>query len=172
MSKYQREIGIKMRDMFKVVVGVLFLTVVACAPAGKMVEEGSQIKIQYALEADGQVMIDSKNPQQLDVKVGQHKLPPAYEQALIGLHVGEEKVIRLEPSQAFGPIRPELFIRISRETIGQDVSVGSRVSVKNQAGQPVNLRVIKVLEDSVVLDRNHPLAGKNLVYRVKIMEIN
>ena len=101
--------------------------------------------------------------------VGGGKYPKAFERQLIGLKPGAEKNITLKPEEAYGPIHPELVKRISKTDFPSNIKPVEGRVLAGRNGQV--LRIAKVLDDSVVVDQNHPLAGKTLKYHVMVKEV-
>jgi FKBP-type peptidyl-prolyl cis-trans isomerase 2 len=88
------------------------------------------------------------------------------------MEVDEEKSIRLKPEDAYGPINPQGFKEVAKSDIpaaGQ--KVGAVLSARGTTGEDVVIRVTEVKDDTVVLDFNHPLAGKTLDFDVKVVDI-
>lgn len=150
---------------------VLGLGLSACAKnnAGKKIEPGSVVSLQYVLSADNVPVIKEDAPQIMKLTIGEGKLPPLFEKSLIGLSVGGAKAIALKPEDAFGPVRKELIGRVPRAGLPKgELKEGMLLGVGSYTA-----KVVKILEDgSVVIDRNHPLAGKNLLYKVRVTSID
>lgn len=148
----------------------LALGLSACANknAAKTVAAGSVVTLRYALMADNAAIVPDDKPETLQLTVGGGKLPPMFEKALIGLPVGAAKAVQLKPEEAFGPIRKELIGRVPRTSLpAGELKEGA---VLGTGG--VTARVAKIMEDgTVVIDRNHPLAGRTLLYKVRVTSI-
>lgn len=130
--------------------------------------KGSAVKVQYSLIADGASVVPDSRPETMTVRIGEGKVPPLLENALIGLPVGALKAVQLKPEQAFGPVRKELIARVPRTSL----PAGEIKEGMIFGGGATTARVAKILEDgSVVIDRNHPLAGKNLIYKIRVTAI-
>ncbi|MBP9733670.1 MAG: FKBP-type peptidyl-prolyl cis-trans isomerase [Candidatus Omnitrophica bacterium] len=142
----------------------------ACANknSAKAVAAGSAVTLRYALTADNAVIVPDNKPETLQLTVGGGKLPPMFEKALIGLPVGAAKAIQLKPEEAFGPIRKELIGRVPRASLpAGELKEGM---VLGTGG--VTARVAKIMEDgTVIIDRNHPLAGRTLLYKVRVTSV-
>lgn len=142
----------------------------ACAkqPQARTVKPGSSVTLQYSLAADNAPVVPDARPEVLKLRVGEGKVPPTLEQALVGLPVGAAKVLQLKPEQAFGPVRKEFIARVPRASLpAGEIKEGMMLGTGSMTA-----RVVKVLEDgSVVIDRNHPLAGKHLTYKVRVAAI-
>lgn len=159
--------------LFTLGLGVLFVVgVVACAEQVDMVRRGSRVEIHYSLEADGITVVSGDRPETMELVVGEGAYPMEYEKALVGMRQGQKKIIKLNPTQGYGAIDQALLVRVSAASLPPDIAEGTVVGSKDPNGRLMSLRVVKILDDeTVVLDKNHPLAGKNLVYRVEIMKI-
>ncbi len=142
----------------------------ACAKknSGRSVAAGSVVTLRYALAADNAPVVPDNSPQVMKIKVGEGKLPLLFEKGLIGLPVGASKAIALKPEEAFGPVRKELVARVPRASLPEgELKEGMMLGVGSVAA-----RIVKILDDgTVVIDRNHPLAGKSLLYKVRVASI-
>lgn len=149
---------------------VLAFGLSACASksAAKTITAGSPVTLRYALMADNAAVVPDDKPQTMQLTVGAGKLPPMFEKALIGLPVGAAKAIQLKPEEAFGPVRQDLIARVPRTALpAGELKEGM---VLGTGG--VTARIVKIMDDgSVVIDRNHPLAGRSLLYKVRVTSI-
>ena len=153
--------------------GILMFSQASCSSETGQIHKGSVVKIQYAMDVNGVHLVAPPNLEEMHLVVGESKYPPDFEKALIGMKVGSEKVITLKPEQAFGPVRPELFKRIPKSQFPGNIVLkqGALLHGTNDDGNSITMRVVQILDDSVVVDQNHPLAGKTLVYRIRIKEV-
>ncbi len=88
------------------------------------------------------------------------------------MQVGEEKTIKVKPEDAYGNIQPEAFQEIPRKNVPTEfLKVGAQLVARNPHGQSMPVRVHEIKEETVVLNLNHPLAGKTLTFEVKIMAV-
>jgi FKBP-type peptidyl-prolyl cis-trans isomerase 2 len=129
---------------------------------------GSFVTIRYALAADNVVVVADNQPEVLKLRVGDGKFPAKLEQSLIGMSVGAAKAVMLKPEEAYGPVRRELIGRVPRASLpAGDLKEGMMLGTGLTAA-----RIVKIMEDgTVVIDRNHPLAGKSLFYKVRVAAI-
>jgi FKBP-type peptidyl-prolyl cis-trans isomerase 2 len=129
---------------------------------------GSFVTVRYALTADNAAVVPDNQPEVLKLRIGDGKFPAKLEQSLIGMPVGAAKAVALKPEEAYGPVRKELVARVPRASLpAGDLKEGMMFGTGASA-----LRIVKVLEDgTVVVDRNHPLAGKSLFYKVRVAAI-
>ena len=138
------------------------------------VEIGDQVKVEYTGTLDdGSIFDDPEEPIMFDV--GSGGLIAGFENAIIGMETNEEKTIKLEPNEAYGDYNEKLIQQIPAENVPKDheLSVGMMViiDVGNDRRMPAKISKISP-EGGVNLDLNHPLAGKTLNFRIKIIEIN
>ena len=96
-----------------------------------------------------------------------------FEDAVIGLEPGEKKIVEVPPEKAYGDRDDNLIIEMPQKRVPEEISpeVGMRLQLVNQKGQAVPVMITEVLEESVRLDANHPLAGKTLIFDIELMEI-
>jgi FKBP-type peptidyl-prolyl cis-trans isomerase 2 len=125
----------------------------------------------YSLKANGEDIVSAAQRDQIQMIIGRQNYPKALQDQLIGLKEGDKKTITLMPDQAFGSIRPELLRRVMKKDLPKNIAFAEGQVMMGKNGQP-GLRVVKVLDDSVVFDQNHPLAGKTLVYNVQIANVD
>lgn len=135
---------------------------------------GDRVKINFTgkLE-DGSVFVDTAGSEPLEFKLGEGNIIPGIENAVEGMSVGEARTVKVTPEQAYGQRRDELVEEVGRDKFPKDVEpqVGQRFEVPQQQGQPMVVRVIDVSEQTVTLDGNHPLAGKDLTFELELLEI-
>jgi peptidylprolyl isomerase len=137
-------------------------------------KEGDRVKINFVgkLE-DGSVFANTADSEPLEFKLGENEIIPGIENAVEGMNVGESKTVNVDPEQAYGQRRDELVEEVSRDVFPDNVEpqLGQRFEVPQQAGRPMVVRVIDVSEQTVTLDGNHPLAGRDLTFELELLEI-
>ena len=138
-----------------------------------MIQNGSVVSLEYTVsEKQGQVIQSNKGQDPLTYTHGKGEIIPGLEKELSGMKAGDEKNVHLEPKDAYGPVNPQAFQEIGRDKLpSEGLQVGATLVVKDNQGKSMNLRVHEIKEDTVVLDLNHPLAGKSLVFDVKIVDV-
>lgn len=150
-------------------------TVPAKSEPGKAgIQDGSTVQLEYTLTDDkGTVLDTNKEADPLIYTHGQGQIIPGLEKALRGLHVGDTKHVVVPPDEAYGPIRPEAFVEIPKERIPEkSQTVGAHLMAQSKSGQPLHAFVKEIREKTIVLDTNHPLAGKALTFDVKVVGID
>jgi FKBP-type peptidyl-prolyl cis-trans isomerase 2 len=146
----------------------------AKAGGGKMViQDGRQVSFDYTLTVDGEVVDSSKGQGPLRYTHGKGEIIPGLARQLEGLRVGDEKTIEVPPEEAYGAINRQAFREISKASLpaGLEPKVGMYLQMQGPAGQVLPVKIAEVKDNSVVLDLNHPLAGKTLTFQVKIVDI-
>lgn len=139
----------------------------------KVVKDGSQVFVQYTLSGENGKLIESnKGKEPLKYTHGQHQIIPGLEKGLAGMKVGDEKRVKVKPEDAYGPVNKEAFQEFPKEKIPPEgLKVGAVLTAKGPQGQVVPVRVHEIKEKTVVLDMNHPMAGKTLFFDVKVLDI-
>ena len=147
----------------------------AQAPApGPAIGVGDRVQLEYTLTDDtGQVLDSNAGRGPLTYTQGEHQIIPGLEQALLGMRVGEEKRLSVRPEDAYGPVDPEAQSEIPREMLPPDAqTAGAELVARSPDGETRLVRVKEVKEATVVIDLNHPLAGKTLHFAVKILSVD
>ena len=138
------------------------------------VKKGSKVKVSYTGKLDdGQVFDTSEGKDPLEFEVGAGMIIPGFEQGIMGMKEGEEKEIKIEAKDAYGERDDNNVQAIPKDqvNVGQEVKEGMTLAVQAPDGQKVPVKVSKVDDQNVFIDMNHPLAGKNLTFNVKIEDI-
>lgn len=138
------------------------------------VKETSTVRVHYTGKLNnGQVFDSSIERDPLEVTLGQGALIPGFEKGLINMTVNEKKTVTIAKEEAYGEIRKELFQEIKKAELPPEIEpqVGMGLVAQNEDGSERQLRVAEVLEDHIVIDANHPLAGQDLVFELELVEI-
>ena len=141
-----------------------------------VVKKGNKIKVEYvgSLE-DGTVFDSSKmHNQPLEFVVGGGQLIKGFDDAVVGMKIGEEKEIRLPPNEAYGPYNPEFLKDMPRGCFSEneEIKPGMTYMISLKNGRQIPVRILKVSDDTVTVDLNPPLAGKTLIFRIKLLQIS
>ncbi len=138
-------------------------------------ENGNTVKVHYTgtLE-DGTVFDSSEGREPLQFKVGSGEVIPGFDTAVMGLEAGESRTTTIPANQAYGPHMPGQIIEVPRDGIPPDFkpAIGDVVQLKDPQGKPLQATVEEINDDVVKFDANHPLAGKDLTFEVKVVAIN
>jgi FKBP-type peptidyl-prolyl cis-trans isomerase SlyD len=138
-----------------------------------VVKNGSVVSLEYTLSDEKGKMIESnKGKEPLKYTQGQNQIVPGLEKEMTGMKVGGEKNVRVKPEEGYGVVNPKAFQEVPKEKIPADaLKVGTTLTARSAQGQTVQVRVHEIKEKTVVLDLNHPLAGRTLVFDVKVLDI-
>jgi FKBP-type peptidyl-prolyl cis-trans isomerase SlyD len=154
-------------------VGAVAQTTPAAPSSGVTVEKGSTVKLEYTLKDDAGIVLDSNKGQDpLTFTQGSAQLMPGLEQQIIGMHAGEEKKVVLKPEDAFGLTDPSAQAEVPKGMLPpESLTVGTRLMARNASGEQRPVTIKEVKQETVILDLNHPLAGKTLVFELKVLGV-
>lgn len=135
-----------------------------------MIEPGKTVGFEFTLKLeDGSVVQTNKGGDPLTYVHGQNQILPALEQQLEGLQVDEQKAVKLAAEDAYGEPKEEAFQEVPADQIPEDARrVGAQLSAQGYEGA---IRVAQVKDETVVLDFNHPLAGQDLTFDIRVVSI-
>ncbi len=152
----------------------LFATFPALAEEGATkVADGRQVSIEYSLKMDdGTVVDENVGRDPLRFEQGKGQILPALEAELAGLEAGDEKHVTLPPEKGYGAVNPDAYHTVPAEKIPEEArKVGAVLMAQGANGQQRPMRVHEVKGDEIVMDLNHPLAGKTLHFDIKIVSV-
>jgi len=138
------------------------------------VQEGSTVKVHYTGTLDsGKVFDTSENREPLEFKVGEGKVIKGFEEGIKGMKVDSERIIKIKAEDAYGPRQEVLVLKVPAQTLSniEDIKIGETYQMQAPNGQVVFVKVISKDQETVTLDLNHPLAGEDLTFKAKIVEI-
>lgn len=137
-------------------------------------KQGDTVKVHYSGRLDdGSEFDSSRKREPLEFTLGEGHVIPGFEEGVMGMNIGDTKTIRIPSDQAYGPRREELELNVLRTEFPPDINpvVGEQLQLSQPDGQVVIVTISKVSDESVTLDANHPLAGKDLTFDLELMEI-
>lgn len=144
----------------------------AGAASEPVVEPGSTVQLEYTVSLeDGEVVDSNRGRDPLTVTHGSKEVIAGLEAALDGMRPGEAKRVTVPPEDAYGPVDPNAELEVTKDRVPPDVAVGVRLAARNATGEVRVVRVKEIKGDTVVLDLNHPLAGKTLLFDVKVLDV-
>ena len=174
----KRRADMKLTRLTAICVACAFLMTGACAaaetkPGKKLVGYGRKVTFDYVLTVDGKEFDSSKASGQVTYKQGDGTIIPGLSKQLQGLAVGDEKSITVNPKDAYGQPDPKGIREVPLSAIPKEVELkaGTILQGKDPDGRKYPVRIVEVKKDTVVVDHNHPLAGKTLDFKVKIVAI-
>ena len=158
---------------------LLLSTVAACAGEQKKgvspmtVSNGKQVTLEYTLQLDDQSVVDTNvGKEPLKVTQGSHQIIPGVEKQIEGMAAGEKKKFSVAPTEGYGTVDPKAFQEIDKKMVPAEAQkVGMQLEGTTAEGRKVFPRISAVKNDTVVLDFNHPLAGKTLYFDIKVLDV-
>jgi len=139
------------------------------------VSKGNKVVIEYEGSLDDGTVFDasSKHGKPLEFVAGSGQVIPGFDAAVVGMKVGEEKKVHIYKKDAYGELNPDLKKEIPKNALqtDQEVKPGMVIAMQTPNGQQIPLKVMDVKDDAIVLDMNHPLAGQNLNFKIKLLEV-
>ena len=138
------------------------------------VKQNDTVRVHYTGKlTDGQVFDSSLEREPIEFTMGQGQLIPGFEKGLLDMKVNEKKTIEIPSEEAYGEPRQELIQEVDKSQLPDEIKPepGMGLVSKSPDGREMNLVVKEVKDDSIVVDGNHPLAGKDLVFDLEVIEI-
>lgn len=137
------------------------------------IEHGSTVRLEYTLKDDAGKVLDSNTGRDpLTYTHGQQQIIPGLEKALNGMRSGEEKKVTVEPEDGYGPVDPAAQTEVPKAMLPPDaLTVGTQLVARTPTGEAMLVRVKEIKEATVIIDLNHPLAGKILHFDVKVVGV-
>jgi len=137
------------------------------------IKNGDTVSVNYTGKLEDGTVFDTslaEGRQPLNAKLGQGQLIPGFEKGLIDMSVGETKTVEIEHTEAYGEVIKEMIIEVAKNQVPENIEVGHMLQGSGPMG-PVNVKVVEIKEDTVVIDGNHPLAGKKLIFDLEVVGI-
>lgn len=141
------------------------------------IKNGDLVKVDYEGRFENGVVFDSSrhgdHSHPLEFVVGNREVIKGFDEAVIDMEKNEEKEFNIEPEEAYGARKEELVRKISRESfpLEQEPKAGMMLMMKTPDGMQIPVLITHVDPKTITLDMNHPLAGKRLIFKIKIVEI-
>ncbi len=138
-----------------------------------MIEAGKTVKVHYTgTLADGAVFDSSDGRDPIEFEVGTGQVIPGFENAITTMEVGQTETINIPSAEAYGDIREEMIGQIPRTELPEELTpeVDMVLSMQSPEGE-MPVRIVEVADDTVTLDANHPLAGKDLTFKLTLVEV-
>lgn len=137
------------------------------------VTNGQVVSMEYTLWVGGEVLDTSDGQGPLQFLAGYGNIIPGLEREMMGMKIGDEKEVTVDPVDGYGEYDEAAFMDVPRKEFPDDMSIeeGLELSVSGDDGQAHYARIDEVGDDSVRLDFNHPLAGQELKFKVKVVAL-
>jgi peptidylprolyl isomerase/FKBP-type peptidyl-prolyl cis-trans isomerase SlpA len=138
-------------------------------------KEGDEVQVHYTgkLE-DGTVFDTSQDGDPLSFTIGENRVIPGFESAVVGMEPGDTKTTEIEPEQAYGEHRDDMVMELDRDQIPENVEpdVGQQLQLRLENGQTVPVLITALGEETVTIDANHPLAGRTLIFEIELIDVS
>jgi len=155
-----------------VVISMFMFPNLVQAKAAK-ISEGKKVKFHYTLKVKGEVAETSYDKEPLEYTHGTSSIVPGLEKALEGLKAGDEKNVKLTPEEGYGQRDPNLFVEMPKSRLAPGVEPirGMIIRIPTSTNQIIPAQIIEVSDDTIVANFNHPLAGHDLEFDIKVVEV-
>ncbi len=140
----------------------------------EQVKNGDVVRVHYTGKlTDGEQFDSSAGREPLEFTVGAGQMIKGFDDAMPGMTVGEKKTINILPDDAYGQKDEEAIIAFPKADIPKEIllEVGTQLQLRNEQGHPIPVTIVEIKPDFVMLDANHSLAGKELVFDIELVEI-
>ena len=139
----------------------------------ELIADDVVVSLDYTLTVDSEVIDTSEGSEPIQFLQGHGNIIPGLEQALYGMKTGEKKEVIVTAADGYGELDPEAYSEVARKEFPPQIpmEVGIELEIKDQSGDILDARIDAVNEDTVRLDFNHPLAGKQLNFSVQVVAL-
>ncbi|KLO23772.1 peptidylprolyl isomerase [Marinitoga sp. 1197] len=138
-------------------------------------EKGNTVKVHYTGTLnDGSVFDTSNGREPLEFTLGTGQVIPGFEEAIIGMEIGEKKTITIPSKEAYGEYSEEKVFELPKQNFPSNIdeALGQTVQLGDSTGNVFLAKILEVTDEIVKMDTNHPLAGKDLTFEIELIEIN
>jgi FKBP-type peptidyl-prolyl cis-trans isomerase 2 len=138
-----------------------------------VISDGKKVSIEYTLTLEDKTKVGSNVGQDpLVFTQGNHEIIPGLEKQLNGLKAGDSKRVEVSPEEGYGNVDPARTQEVPKERVPEDArKVGAKLTGQGPDGQLLFAEVTEIKDNTIVLDMNHPLAGKKLIFDVKVLKV-
>ncbi len=136
--------------------------------------KGDKVRVHYTGRLkDGTQFDSSAGREPLEFEVGAGMMIKGFDAAVNGMAVGQKVTVEIPAAEAYGESNPEMIIDVPRTNLPPDLNpqVGQQLGMSTPQGQQVPVKVKEVHDDKIVIDANHDLAGKDLIFDIELVEI-
>jgi peptidylprolyl isomerase len=139
------------------------------------VKVGDTVRVHYTGRlTTGEQFDSSAGREPLEFEVGAGMMIKGFDDAVVGMQIGDKKTVSLAPAEAYGERRQEMIVEFPKENFPAEITpeVGMQLMMNNGAGHQMPVTITEILVDVVILDANHKLAGQELVFDIEMVEID
>src|SRR3989338_185345 len=151
-----------------------FLQIHMATETAKKVQNGDSIKIHYkGTFPDGVVFDSSEGREPIAFTVGEGKVIKGFDAAVLGMKQGEKKSVTIQPADAYGDKNPKLVLPVPKDRLPKDMDPqpGLLLTLQSPDGRVIRAKIDRIENDKIMLDVNHPLAGKTLHFDLELIEV-
>jgi peptidylprolyl isomerase len=137
-------------------------------------KQGDTVSVHYTGRLDdGTVFDSSEGNAPLEFAIGSGNVIPGFEQAVIGMSPGDSKTATITSDDAYGPYYEERVLVVDRQQIPSDmpIDIGAQLQIQQQGGMMIPVVITDITDAEVTLDANHPLAGEDLIFEIRLVAI-
>jgi len=137
-------------------------------------KKGDKVSVHYTGRLDDGTRFDSsEGADPLEFELGAGQVIPGFESAVTGMNPGDKETVTVPVDEAYGPHRDEMVLAAPRSEIPTELNpqIGQQLQLQHPSGEAIPVVVTEVTDDTVTLDGNHPLAGKDLTFDLELVEI-
>ncbi|MFN5055271.1 MAG: peptidylprolyl isomerase [Bacteroidota bacterium] len=137
-------------------------------------KKGDVVRVHYTGKlTDGSQFDSSVGRAPLEFTLGAGQMIAGFDAGVMGMTIGEKKTLNIDPANGYGHKNPEAIIDFPKSNIpeGMSIEIGMKLNLQNEYGQPVPVEVVEIKEEAIVMDANHFLAGKDLIFNIELVEI-
>ncbi|KPJ87475.1 MAG: peptidylprolyl isomerase [Spirochaetes bacterium DG_61] len=137
-------------------------------------KNGDTVRVHYTGKLENGIVVEtSKNSDPLQFKIGEGEVILGLEEAVVGMEEGEEKTAKISSAKGYGPHKKEMVAKVEKSRFPDHINpeIGQRLKVIQPDGTATRVTVTDVTESKITLDANHPLAGKDLVFDIRLIEV-
>jgi FKBP-type peptidyl-prolyl cis-trans isomerase 2 len=140
---------------------------------GVAVSVGKTVKVNYKVTVDGKLVDSSKGHGPLEFKAGGGQIIPGFEKAVMGMRAGQKKSFAVSPEEGYGRDDPRAIQNVPMSQLPAEIKpkAGMTLQARSNDGRQIPVRIVEVKKDVVVVNLNHPLAGKTLNFDVEVVDV-
>jgi peptidylprolyl isomerase len=140
----------------------------------QQVKKGDTIKVHYhGTLSDGTIFDSSNGREPLEFEVGGGMVIEGFDNGVLGMAVGDKRTVEIAAEEAYGPVNQDMFIEFPIDRFPADLvpEVGTQLNMSNEQGEQFPVMIVEVADEFVILDANHPLAGRDLIFDLELVDI-
>ena len=138
-------------------------------------QANDKVKVHYkGTLSTGEIFDSSEGREPLEFTLGGGQMIPGFDKGVMGMQIDESKTINIPAAEAYGEAQPQLIQQVPKAQLPTEINpqVGMQLMSQHPNGQQVPVMITEVAEESITVDANHPLAGKDLTFEVRLVSIN